>query len=89
MKNTCDGVQYFSMEMNQKICIKNVFTLKNDISSEITNIQEGLLFKEHSWRRRFSILFSILSIIVSVINYSYIWNKIWETVWQHFGENVF
>ena len=48
MKNTCDGVQYFSMEMNQKICIKNVFTLKNDISSEITNIQEGLFFKEHS-----------------------------------------
>ena len=35
------------MEMNLKNYSKNVFTFKNDISSEITNFQKDLFFKEH------------------------------------------
>ena len=53
------------------------------VSGEITNFQKDLLFKEHSWRRRFSSLLSILSIVVSVISYFHIWNKIRKSVWQH------
>ena len=33
--------------MNVKNDIKNVFTLKIDISSKITNFQKDLFFKEH------------------------------------------
>ena len=75
--------------MNLKNNIKNVSTLKNDISSEITNFYKDRFFKKHSWRGRFSILFSILSIKVSVIRYFHIWNKIWKSVWQHIRKNIF
>ena len=33
------------MEMNLKIYIKNLFTLKNDVSSEITNFRKVYLLK--------------------------------------------
>ena len=79
----------FQNENELKNDIKNVFTLRNDISSKITNFQKDLFFKEHSWRRSFSILFSILSTKVSVIKYFHIWNKIWKSVWQHIRKNIF
>ena len=53
------------------------------VSSEITNFQKDLFFKEHSWSRRFSILFSISSITVFMISYFHIWNKI------HVFDNIF
>ena len=49
------------------VYIKTV-SFKNDVFSEI----KRPIFKEHSWRLRFSILISTLSIMVSVISYSHI-----------------
>ena len=71
------------------IYIKNMFTLKNDVSSKITNFQKDLLFKKHSGSWRFSILLFILWIIVSVIWYSHIWNKIPKRVCQNIWKNIF
>ena len=51
-----------------------VVTLRN-VSSEITNFQKDLFFKEYSWRQRFSISLSISSMLVSVISYFHIWKK--------------
>ena len=56
------------------------------LSSKITNFQNDLFFKGHSWVWRFCILVSILSIIV--ISYSHIWNKIPISVWQNI-KNMF
>ena len=56
------------------------------VSTEITNFQKDLFFKEHFWSWKLSILSFILSIILPVISYSRIWNKI-QSVWQHIGKN--
>ena len=42
-----------------------MFSLKNDISSEITNFQNDLFFKEHCVRRKFSIFSYIIDHSVS------------------------
>ena len=59
------------------------------VSYEITNFQQDLLFKEHSWNRRFSVSFSILSAIVFMISYFRIWNKIRRRIWKHIWKKLF